>query len=80
MRKIVQKLPPAPPPPPKEPTFSCPVCMGALVEETSTKCGHIFCKACIKAAIAAQSRCPTCRKRTTAKDIFRIYLPTTTVA
>ncbi|KAL6497872.1 hypothetical protein OROHE_026899 [Orobanche hederae] len=79
-RKNVQTLPPALPPPPKEPTFSCPVCMGALVEETSTKCGHIFCKACIKAAIAAQSKCPTCRRRTTAKDIFRIYLPTTTVA
>ncbi|KAL6511111.1 hypothetical protein OROGR_022235 [Orobanche gracilis] len=78
-RKNVQPLPPAPPPP-KESTFSCPVCLGALVEETSTKCGHIFCKACIKAAIAAQSKCPTCRTRTTAKDIFRIYLPTTTVA
>ncbi|KAK6141841.1 hypothetical protein DH2020_024413 [Rehmannia glutinosa] len=70
-------LPPPPPPPPKEPTFSCPVCMGALVEETSTKCGHIFCKACIKAAIAAQTKCPTCRRKTTAKDIFRIYLPAT---
>ncbi|KAK6163713.1 hypothetical protein DH2020_000577 [Rehmannia glutinosa] len=69
--------PPPPPPPPKEPTFSCPVCMGALVEETSTKCGHIFCKACIKAAIAAQTKCPTCRRKTTAKDIFRIYLPAT---
>ncbi|KAK4440489.1 hypothetical protein Salat_0383800 [Sesamum alatum] len=71
------ELPPAPPPPPKEPTFSCPVCMGPLVEEMSTKCGHIFCKACIKAAIAAQSKCPTCRRRTTVKDIIRVYLPAT---
>ncbi|KAH9728758.1 RING-type domain-containing protein [Citrus sinensis] len=39
--------PPPPPPPPKEPTFTCPICMGPLVEEMSTKCGHIFCKACI---------------------------------
>ncbi|KAL0369416.1 UNVERIFIED_CONTAM: hypothetical protein Sangu_0259700 [Sesamum angustifolium] len=70
------ELPPPPPPPP-EPTFSCPVCMGPLVEEMSTKCGHIFCKACIKAAIAAQSKCPTCRRRTTVKDIIRIYLPAT---
>lgn len=64
-----------PPPPPKELTFNCPVCMGPLVEEVSTKCGHIFCKACIKVAIAAQSKCPTCRRRVTAKDIIRIYLP-----
>ncbi|GMN50286.1 hypothetical protein TIFTF001_019449 [Ficus carica] len=43
-----------PPPPPKEPTFTCPICMGQLAEEMSTKCGHIFCKTCIKAAISAQ--------------------------
>ncbi|XP_075519613.1 uncharacterized protein LOC142553325 isoform X2 [Primulina tabacum] len=68
------------PPPPKEPTFSCPVCMGTLVEETSTKCGHIFCKACIKAAIAAQGKCPTCRRKITMKDMIRIYLPATNSA
>lgn len=68
---------PLPPVPPKELTFNCPVCMGQLVEETSTKCGHIFCKACIKAAIAAQSKCPTCRRKTTARDLIRIYLPAT---
>ncbi|KAM7521831.1 hypothetical protein LguiA_011733 [Lonicera macranthoides] len=69
--------PPPPPPPPKEPTFSCPVCMGPLVEEMSTKCGHIFCKACIKAAITAQNKCPTCRRKVTMKDTIRVYLPTT---
>uniref|UniRef100_A0A803PG20 RING-type domain-containing protein n=1 Tax=Cannabis sativa TaxID=3483 RepID=A0A803PG20_CANSA len=66
---------PKPPPPPKEPTFSCPICMGHLVEEMSTKCGHIFCKACIKAAIAAQGKCPTCRKRVTSKELIRVFLP-----
>ncbi|KAI3853695.1 hypothetical protein MKW98_025212 [Papaver atlanticum] len=29
---------------PKEAAFSCPVCMSSLVEPTSTKWGHIFCK------------------------------------
>lgn len=62
--------------PPKEPNFSCPVCMGPLTEETSTKCGHIFCKECINKAIAAQRKCPTCRRKLKAKDTFRIYLPT----
>ncbi|CAN4113742.1 unnamed protein product [Withania somnifera] len=65
------------PAPPKEPTFSCPVCMGPLVEEMSTKCGHIFCKACIKASIAAQGKCPTCRRKLSMKDTIRVYLPTT---
>lgn len=70
---------PPPPPPPPEPTFSCPVCMGTLVEEMSTKCGHIFCKACIKQAIGAQGKCPTCRRKVTMKDTIRIYLPATSL-
>ncbi|KAL4571900.1 hypothetical protein LXL04_018667 [Taraxacum kok-saghyz] len=66
---------PPPPPPPEPPTFNCPVCMGPLVEEVTTKCGHIFCKGCIKAAIAAQSKCPTCRRKVTNRELIRIYLP-----
>ncbi|KAL2557002.1 RING/U-box superfamily protein [Forsythia ovata] len=66
-----------PSPQPKELTFRCPVCMGPFVEEMSTKCGHIFCKACIQAAIAAQSKCPTCRRKITMKNIIRVYLPAT---
>lgn len=79
VRDNVQQLrpPPPPPPPPKEPTFNCPICMGPFVEETSTKCGHIFCKACIKAAIRVQSKCPTCRKKVTVKELIRVFLPAT---
>ncbi|XP_058206713.1 uncharacterized protein LOC131320130 [Rhododendron vialii] len=78
MRENVQSVkpvPPPPPPPPKEPIFKCPICMGPFVEEMSTKCGHVFCKACIKAAIGAQGKCPTCRRKVTIKDTIRIYLP-----
>ncbi|KAF5726579.1 E3 ubiquitin-protein ligase RNF4 isoform X2 [Tripterygium wilfordii] len=66
-----------PPPAPKEPTFSCPICFGPLVEEMSTKCGHIFCKTCIKTAIGKQAKCPTCRKKVTVKELIRVFLPTT---
>ncbi|XP_039025058.1 E3 ubiquitin-protein ligase RNF4-like isoform X2 [Hibiscus syriacus] len=62
-------------PPPKAPTFNCPICMGPLTEETSTRCGHIFCKACIKAALAVQAKCPTCRKRVTVRGLIRVFLP-----
>ncbi|GAV70721.1 zf-RING_2 domain-containing protein [Cephalotus follicularis] len=68
---------PPPPPPPKEPIFTCPICMGQLVEEMSTKCGHIFCKTCIKAAISTQAKCPTCRKKITVKELIRVFLPST---
>ncbi|XP_078432893.1 uncharacterized protein LOC144704358 [Wolffia australiana] len=61
--------------PPKEPSFTCNICWGTLLEETSTTCGHIFCLGCIKAAIQAQKKCPTCRRALTLKHIHRIYLP-----
>ncbi|KAK7404370.1 hypothetical protein VNO78_05215 [Psophocarpus tetragonolobus] len=66
-----------PPEPAKEPVFNCPICMGPLVHEMSTRCGHIFCKDCIRAAISAQGKCPTCRKRVIAKDLIRVFLPAT---
>ncbi|KAE8730584.1 putative glutaredoxin-C14-like [Hibiscus syriacus] len=64
-----------PQPLPREPTFNCPICMGLFTEEMSTRCGHIFCKACIKAALAVQGRCPTCRKKVTMKELIRVFLP-----
>ncbi|TYI74841.1 hypothetical protein E1A91_D07G232600v1 [Gossypium mustelinum] len=67
---VKEILKPQPPP-----TFNCPICMGPLTEEMSTRCGHIFCKACIKAAIAVQRKCPTCRKKVTVKELFRVFLP-----
>ncbi|PPD73917.1 hypothetical protein GOBAR_DD29162 [Gossypium barbadense] len=70
-QSIVQEIT-KPQPPPKEPTFNCPICMGPLTEEMSTRCGHIFCKACIKAAITTQAKCPTCRKRVTVKELIRV--------
>ncbi|KAK4261944.1 hypothetical protein QN277_004874 [Acacia crassicarpa] len=73
MKENVRKSPE----PPEEPVFNCPICMGPLVEEMSTRCGHIFCKSCIKAAINAQGKCPTCRKRVTAKELIRVFLPST---
>ncbi|KAK9757192.1 hypothetical protein RND81_01G147100 [Saponaria officinalis] len=76
-RMFAAPPPPPPPPPPPEPVFSCPVCMSPLEEEMTTKCGHIFCKACIKKAIAVQGKCPTCRRKVTMRDTIRIFLPKT---
>ncbi|XP_020089145.1 E3 ubiquitin-protein ligase RNF4-like isoform X1 [Ananas comosus] len=60
---------------PKEPTFTCPVCMNTMVEPSSTICGHVFCKGCIKAAIQVQKRCPNCRRKLTVNNFHRVYLP-----
>ncbi|KQK01087.1 E3 ubiquitin-protein ligase RNF4 isoform X2 [Brachypodium distachyon] len=60
---------------PKEPTYTCPVCWGELVEPSSTICGHIFCTDCIKQSLEFQKKCPTCRKILRKNNFHRIYLP-----
>ncbi|XP_062109218.1 uncharacterized protein LOC133819861 [Humulus lupulus] len=78
-QNVVTGVPMAPSPQSKpaiSPTFICGICMDQLTEETSTKCGHIFCKKCIEVAIATQKKCPTCRQKLKKRDIIRVYLPT----
>ncbi|KAK7280432.1 hypothetical protein RJT34_25496 [Clitoria ternatea] len=61
---------------PTGPIFNCPICMSQFTEEMSTRCGHIFCNQCIRAAIYTQGKkCPTCRKRVNLKDLRRVFLP-----
>lgn len=63
-------------PPPSSPaSLSCPICMGSFKEETSTRCGHIFCRGCIMTALSVKSACPTCRKKVTKRGLIRVFLP-----
>ncbi|MCO5551275.1 hypothetical protein L7F22_004774 [Adiantum nelumboides] len=64
-------------PPPeasRELKLTCAICMDTMEQETSTICGHIFCRKCIVEAIRKQKKCPTCRKRLVNSQIHRIYL------
>ncbi|MCL7030695.1 hypothetical protein MKW94_002365 [Papaver nudicaule] len=58
----------------------CTICMDTMKEETSTLCGHVFCKTCIVNAIRVQNRCPACRKEVSLNNIHRIYLPGATTS
>lgn len=62
----------------KEPKLTCAICMDTMKEETSTVCGHIFCKKCITTAMKAQKKCPTCRRKLANSQIHRIYIPGST--
>lgn len=35
---------------------------------------HVFCDSCLRAAVKAQKRCPTCRKTIAVRQIHRVFL------
>ncbi|KAH7432957.1 hypothetical protein KP509_07G047800 [Ceratopteris richardii] len=45
--------------------LTCAICMDTMKEETSTVCGHVFCRLCILQAIKRHRKCPTCRQTQT---------------
>ncbi|XP_031570401.1 E3 ubiquitin-protein ligase complex slx8-rfp subunit slx8-like [Actinia tenebrosa] len=61
-------------------SITCPICLDDvhLIKRkrqlSSTTCGHVFCDKCIKNAIKTQSRCPTCRKKLTLRQIHPLFL------
>lgn len=71
---VIKKRKPAPSAEVKEIKLSCAICMEIMKEETTTICGHVFCKKCIVRAIEVNKKCPTCRKKLTMKNIHRIYI------
>lgn len=56
--------------------YKCPVCWKFVHqhEPTSTACGHVFCRSCIKTALHANHKCPVCQKLMTLRQVFRIYI------
>ena len=44
-------------PPPR-----CPICLDDFQAPEVTPCGHLFCKACIRAALYIKKQCPVCRQ------------------
>lgn len=55
--------------------YRCPVCFESVRdhEPATTECGHVFCHACIVAAVRATKKCPLCNEKLTLRRIFRIY-------
>lgn len=56
--------------------YKCPVCWKFVHQHqpTSTACGHVFCRSCIKTALQATNKCPVCQKLMTLRQVFRIYI------
>ncbi|XP_017843838.2 uncharacterized protein LOC108600652 [Drosophila busckii] len=56
--------------------YKCPVCLNCVRQRkpATTICGHVFCSACIRAALRTTCKCPVCQRMMTTRQILRIYL------
>lgn len=54
--------------------IKCPICLDTISEETTTTCGHLFCKPCIALAVQTKKCCPTCRRKLGKSGYHRVYL------
>ncbi|XP_055304845.1 uncharacterized protein LOC129569732 [Sitodiplosis mosellana] len=64
-----------PQPRPENGILECSICLQNIVgrEPVSTKCGHLFCKACIRQSIQENNRCPNCNADAVLLDLRPIY-------
>ena len=53
--------------------FECPVCFEDVKEAQVTKCGHVFCKACLEECLNRRHECPHCKRPTTFEESFRDF-------
>ena len=56
--------------------YTCAVCLESYFQRqpTTTRCGHVFCLACITEAIRLTHKCPMCNARVGRNQIHRLYL------
>ena len=52
----------------------CPICCDIMQSATSTHCGHVFCEACLLAALNTVSQCPLCQNPMTVLQTHKVYL------
>lgn len=41
---------------------NCPICLSEITDNTTTNCGHSFCKTCIDNCLDNKIECPMCRQ------------------
>ncbi|ESK87656.1 ring u-box domain-containing protein [Moniliophthora roreri MCA 2997] len=57
--------------------FECPMCEKGDKPVCSTKCGHLFCVPCIKAAYHYTGACPICDEEGKAEELRRVFITCT---
>ncbi|XP_037947188.1 postreplication repair E3 ubiquitin-protein ligase RAD18-like isoform X3 [Teleopsis dalmanni] len=51
----------------------CPICIAPMTVPVCTKCGHVFCEACINRAVDTSKKCPLCKANILKKQLRRIF-------
>ncbi|KAI1307649.1 RING finger protein [Halotydeus destructor] len=49
--------------------FVCSVCQDVSIKAHGLHCSHVFCEYCIKRWLAKNSKCPSCRKKSTRENL-----------
>uniref|UniRef100_A0A7E4VJM8 RING-type domain-containing protein n=1 Tax=Panagrellus redivivus TaxID=6233 RepID=A0A7E4VJM8_PANRE len=55
----------------------CPICVSSLLNSNAFiagKCGHVFHQPCLTQWFRQQKTCPSCRKKTTEKDVVKLFI------
>ncbi|KAJ7460972.1 hypothetical protein B0H11DRAFT_2057603 [Mycena galericulata] len=52
----------------------CPICLAPSKNMCATRCGHIFCDACINHALVETRSCPTCRQPAVTRQLRTLAL------
>lgn len=50
----------------------CTICRGEYDGPTTTRCGHVFCKACIVQWMQEERSCPACRRGHRVRDLVKV--------
>ena len=57
----------------EERSMSCCVCLGQASEPQVTRCGHLYCSACILCWLRSNSTCPSCQAVLGQGDLIKIF-------
>jgi len=49
--------------------ITCPICSEIFLDPVFGPCQHVYCRACMVAALQARAECPSCRKRVRVRDL-----------
>lgn len=57
--------------------MECILCYDNMIDKpiSSTPCGHLFCKSCIKESMVLRSSCPICNKIVNREQLHDVFLP-----